>query len=493
MWLNFSIPGFWQKKDKNNNSNQTESKTVKTDKKETPKVEEKTDKENSKSSSQWFSIQKPQTPSSQSSNKSNTKQESWWWIKIVHKEKIKLDNTNYTIQLIIIFIFWFLSFVFYNSYVYTKLYDTLSNKLPTQPIVAKYENYEKQINNFLHIYNFEKYEALPTKWKQAINTINQIIQATDLNYIHKWKLLTKVFQDLTNQTISIQNQIEQTKANITQYWFSPKEINWLLENKDWEWISLQRSLLSLEVIKFTTAMKVFGLLQTFLEQFSKYYWIDTIWLRKQMAFYSSRSEVDIERYLQDCYLNPFEDLKTCSFIWDFDNYYKYFEPQTKIDSRLFKELMNFIDQKLTETQFPSLAITFNQFNPESKKIAFKVTVNTFQTDEKELINQWILSPHIFIVTNIINLLKESRFVIWDAIDIKDMKIDTNKVEIWWKEYIVHTSTRNFDLPIQKEEEREIFDYSPNIDVYNSKLVKDTTNIDLEKYWVENKSYSKIKK
>lgn len=176
-------------------------------------------------------------------------------------------------------------------------------------------------------------------------------------------------------------------------------------------VSLQRSLLSLEVIKFATANKVFGLLQTFLEQFGREYGIEEELLAKKMEAFSKRAEVDIERYLQSCYLNPFENLETCEFIGDFDTYYDIFEPSTDFNTHLFKELMAFIDQKLSATSFPSLSITFDKFNPQSSQISFKITVNTLQDDELQLINQGIVSPHIFVVMQVINLLKQSNFIL----------------------------------------------------------------------------------
>ncbi len=470
MWLGFNIPWLWGW-----NDDKKEETKIETDKSSNPDTKENT-------STGWaFSI--PETEQKKTTTvKSATK-------KIEIKQKLGSYKwaTNYTRQWITLFVFWIFSFIFYMSYSYVKLYDTIANDLPIDTLVTEYESYETQLNDIIHIYSPEMYDTLPTKWKQANTTITQVIWATDINYIHKWKILTNVFKNLSNETISLQKKIEQSKWNITKYWFSPKEINDILWWDETDHISLQRSLLSLEVIKFSTAVKVFWLLYTFLDQFSHYYSIDTTLLRKKMAFYSSRTEIDIERYLQSCYLNPFEDLRKCSFIWDFDNYYTFFEPQTDINPWLFKELMSFIDQKLTETSFPSLAITFNQFNPQSKSISFKVLVNTFQNDEKELINQWIISPHIFVVTSIINLLKQSNFILGEAININDMKIDTNTIEIWWKEFTVHSSTRNFDLPIQPEVQVEIFDYTPDVSVYSADLLKDKTNVNLDKYWSENKS------
>ncbi|MDR0370070.1 MAG: hypothetical protein LBH96_06330 [Candidatus Peribacteria bacterium] len=58
----------------------------------------------------------------------------------------------------------------------------------------------------------------------------------------------------------------------------------------------------------------------------------------------------------------------------------------------------------------------------------------------------------------INLLKQSAFIIGGEIDTKSIDITARTLDIGSASYIVNTSTKSFSLPIQKTTEREIFDY-----------------------------------
>jgi hypothetical protein len=59
---------------------------------------------------------------------------------------------------------------------------------------------------------------------------------------------------------------------------------------------------------------------------------------------------------------------------------------------------------------------------------------------------------------LINLLKQSAFIIGGEIDTKSIDITARTLDIGSASYIVNTSTKSFSLPIQKTTEREIFDY-----------------------------------
>lgn len=91
--------------------------------------------------------------------------------------------------------------------------------------------------------------------------------------------------------------------------------------------------------------------------------------------------------------------------------------------------MAYVDAKLEQTELPSFSITFQKFDPSKKQISFKVEVNTFQQDEAALTRKGIINPHIFIVTNLLNLIKQSLFVISENIDAKQLKIIPKVIKI----------------------------------------------------------------
>ena len=99
-----------------------------------------------------------------------------------------------------------------------------------------------------------------------------------------------------------------------------------------------------------------------------------------------------------------------------------------------------------------------EFNAADKNIQFNIEVYTNQEDEKSLMSQGKRNPNIFILTNIINLLKQSSFIIWADINTKEINVTTRTLTQWWISRPVNYSTMDFSVPIQRKTEREIFDY-----------------------------------
>jgi hypothetical protein len=55
-------------------------------------------------------------------------------------------------------------------------------------------------------------------------------------------------------------------------------------------------------------------------------------------------------------------------------------------------------------------------------------------------------------------LKQSKFVIWENIDVKKLDIQQKTINIWWSNFSFNNSLMNFNLPLQKTVEREITDF-----------------------------------
>ena len=158
-----------------------------------------------------------------------------------------------------------------------------------------------------------------------------------------------------------------------------------------------------------------------------------------------------------CYLNPFEVSANCDTIWDLDLYYSITKDDS-INIKLFKNVMNAISQLLEKEDTTLFSITFKWFNAQSKNISFNIEVYTNQEDERNLMAQWKRNPNIFILTNIINLLKQSSFIIWAEINTSEINVETRTVNWWGLSRTVNYSSMDFTVPIQKGTEREIFDY-----------------------------------
>jgi hypothetical protein len=111
-------------------------------------------------------------------------------------------------------------------------------------------------------------------------------------------------------------------------------------------------------------------------------------------------------------------------------------------------MIYYIDNKLEQTDIPSFSITFKKYDPTQKQISFTVDVNTFKQDEIALIKKGIINPHIFILSQLINLIKQSVFVVSENIDAKSIKITPKAIKIGSSVFEVNNSTMDFVLPIQ---------------------------------------------
>ena len=300
----------------------------------------------------------------------------------------------------------------------------------------------------------------PVVWSdQEQTTVNEIINASDIDYIEKKDLLSNYASDLMRRTNDRADYAENLKQEIARQWFLPEELEWLL-SKDQAIDTIQRSLNALEVIKFSTATKVFSYMNTALATIAEMIrvgWANVESLHDLFVKLSSRWEKDISSYVYMCYLNPFEVDANCDAIWDLDLYYNIINDNS-INIRLFKNAMNAISQLLEKWDTSLFSITFNGFNAEDKNIQFNIEVYTNQEDERSLLQQVKRNPNIFILTNIINLLKQSSFIIWSEINTKEVKVDTKTINQGGISRTVNYSTMDFTVPIQKDTEREIFDY-----------------------------------
>lgn len=364
----------------------------------------------------------------------------------------KIFVLSFTTIIISALVSWFL--YIYNDYIKnystTNIWEqtTISNSITkVKDIVNKYFYSEHNAYNDVNLNGID-----------GQNNLKKLIKS-DTNYIQKKEILNNSVQSLSNSILINHRALDDTKKTITKNWFFPEEI-WIIINDEQQIWSIQNSLLSLETIKFSSAISVFSYLDTFIDSLSKAIEISKDTIQKNTKNIIKRGEKDINLYITNCYLNPFEVNYECNIIDDFDKYYditndKYF------DTKFFKELIHYTDIKLEQTELPSFNITFKKFDQNKDEITFDIDINTFKQDEIELAKKGVLSPHIFIFTNLINNLKQSKFIVWEGISTKNLQIDTKVIDIWFTQFVVHNSHKSFTLPIQKESEREISDFVNN--------------------------------
>lgn len=384
----------------------------------------------------------------------------------VHPTKIVSYNQKFLLLLvgsIILGLLGFASFAFW-KYLGEKSQADISHlSTVTEKTSKNYDEYWQTLG----LFDLQKYENLNVdEW--AKEKITKIIKDLSLNYVQKRDILQSVANKIGTSILDLKWKIQQDTNALNKDWFFPEELVWILK-QDNAVGSIQRSLLSLEVVKFSSAIKVFSLMDTFLSSMVSDFGYQQSEIKKILNELIERGENDIQNYLNYCYNNPYEPVQ-CNIIWDFDKYYQLREKSTgekPFNTSFFKKLMEHIDKKLEYSNVPSFSITFNSFDGKSNSIAFTVEVNTLKEDEYVLLKQGIKSPHIFIVSELIQLLKQSTFIVGKAIDAKDIRVTSKPITIWGSKYMVNNSVKTFTLPIQKNTEREIFDY---VDKYQSNLM-----------------------
>ena len=214
-----------------------------------------------------------------------------------------------------------------------------------------------------------------------------MLSQKNLSYVQKKDILQKALNDFSSVFVSKSQKLSSLKEDISKYGFFSQEIYNLLE-KQTDTISIKKYLLSLEVIKFSSAIKVFGYLDSFVSSLANALSSPANQIQTNMQNFANRGEKDILVYLNNCYLNPYEIDYDCNSVGDFNRYYTLIDKEkTPIDTSFFKKMMYFVDNKLEQSDLPSFAINFKRYDPSQEQISFSVDVNTFKQDEVALIKK----------------------------------------------------------------------------------------------------------
>lgn len=349
---------------------------------------------------------------------------------------------------------------FFNWYLQAK---SLPNTETLNEYVQATSDYYNEYGQLLGLFDLESHRGTDFT-NDGKNKVKSLISANGLNYPQKKDLIQASSSDFGQKTIELKKEIKTITDQLNKDGFFPEELVTILKENN-SVSSIQRSLLSLEVVKFSSAMKVFSLMDVFLTSLSNELSMPKSEIKQKLNDLLARGENDVKNYLNYCYNNPYEPAN-CSIIGDFDTYYRLSKSKENFDTGFFKTMMDMIDRKLENAQLPSFAITFNDFDSKSGEISFSVEVNTLKEDEYALIREGIKNPHIFIVSELVKLLKQSTFILGKSIDVKEMQVSEKEEELGGTTYKYHTSSKTFTLPIQKNTQREIFDY---VDSYKTLL------------------------
>ena len=368
--------------------------------------------------------------------------------------KIKRYNTGFMLSVLGILIFGWLAYVvymFYQYLTYKSLPTVPSDKEKTVNMVS---NYYDEFGQKLWLFNLETYKVIYLE--NELNKVDNLLWDPNLNFNQKKDDLQRSLLRFWNEIVSLKNDTKTLREKMNKEWFFPQELVWILD-ADNAINSIQRSLISLEVVKFSSAIRVFSLMDDIVKELADNFDYTKTNIKERLNDLIDRWEQDVEYYLNVCYNNPYEP-EECNNINDFDRYYKSIKEETDFDTVFFKKLMKYINNQIEYNDMPSFSITFNSFDWKSNSITFSVEVNTTKEDETALFQQGIKSPNIFIISELIKLLKQSTFIVGKAIDAKNIKVAQKVVNVAWRQFNVQNSINTFTLPIQKTTEREIFDF-----------------------------------
>lgn len=370
------------------------------------------------------------------------------------KKKENKKYTKYSIILgyfVAVFFVLMLILFFYNKYIYLNSKDSLDESERSYVTIIKW--YTDKLNLYLWDDTATSTVFAPNLEKENVSLIrNNMVSFkwdTNISYINKRDSMVAFVSKVFNSIKTDSQKIEKLKTDVWMYWFLPNDLNTVVTDS-----AIQRSFLSIESIKYITAIKIFSYIDSFTTELSTIYGYPSEEISKRMQDIINSWEITIQKYLIMCYLNPYEKSENweCTTIWDFD--YDMTNRWEKLNLSFVKTLVSFIKWKLEDQDFPKLSIIFNTLDPQSNRISFTISINTFLEDEQNIIWKGILNPHIYIVSTMLNLLRESHFILWDTIKIDSLKVNKKK----YKEVTVNSSNFTFDIPVQKAVEREIYDF-----------------------------------
>lgn len=132
-----------------------------------------------------------------------------------------------------------------------------------QTYIDRYKNIQDFVDKTLDLSNYQQYTTLSFVGSIGEVNLNSVIDEKRLSYIQKKDIIQKAFNDFSSIFVKNNQKLGKIKEDISKYGFFSQEIYYMLEDQSYS-TSIKKYLLSLEIIKFSSAIKVFGYLDTFI-------------------------------------------------------------------------------------------------------------------------------------------------------------------------------------------------------------------------------------
>ncbi len=259
----------------------------------------------------------------------------------------------------------------------------------------------------------------------------------------------------------IDNQIKKIKEELGAYPYVPAEVF----DKMGDTSGLKKLLLAVEAIRTYSIASLYQYLDSYIRELSTNVVKEPIYeVKKKLTYFLGRWEKDIVAYLNMCYMNSYDP--ECMINSDFDNYLASQLrddgiPQAQI-ARYVTFFKRFIKNLLTKIEVepkPVISLVLNNLDPEKNTVSFKMEINIPQEVYVQLLKKLpSQEPNLFVVSQMMNLLRWSHFIVGDNLGVDSIKVTLRKEKIGnvFRNYYVSNYT--FTVPIQKEAQVEIYDF-----------------------------------
>lgn len=138
-----------------------------------------------------------------------------------------------------------------------------------QSVVDSYKSIVISVDEILGYPWISTYSSLQKI--SSMSEVNNIVNAA-IPFIFKKDIMVNLFEQFKVTILTNNRQAQDLSQEITKYGFIHPDVMWLMQTNK-EKIPIMVSLHTLETVKFWTALKLFSMLDTFLQQAAQVLWI----------------------------------------------------------------------------------------------------------------------------------------------------------------------------------------------------------------------------
>lgn len=339
---------------------------------------------------------------------------------------------------------WFTD-IFLNASIKDKSKYTSTEQFVIDKWVIILEKYRKQFGNKNSNSITVKSTDIDIKKDKVKNYIND----NSILFYDRKKIRDKwVVTEISNIKL-VDNKLKEYQELISKYKYIPQDIEEFIENN-----KMMDILKVVESIRIYVLWKVYSTINFSDSTVSIDAWNDLVLYGEQW----------VEDYVQNCILNYMtQSCKIGANDNDFGiklkaiinkkvpNLLEHVVSKKIIDLQKAYEKA-YLDSNDTEDKLKPIQMLFNNFNPIEWTLSFTLQIRLLDNYLSDKVN------HTIIVTDIINLLRESHLILGKNIKVNTINTEKRKLKIWPVTNIVYETNFNFIIDLQENVQKEIYDY-----------------------------------